>query len=530
VTSTIAAQRAFQTFPRGELREDAMRLWRNALRNATNPDTGAAFTEDEIAAATLRQSRWWIEADNLDLLLMSSQSRGLYLANQIRPDRAGSAFLEAYHSQLWRLPRLGAAGGSGPVAAPATVGSLWVGSTTVPNPAATWLRDPGGKRYQVLFTVAATAGGAGSGVDGAVVQLRAIDTGPDTNITAGTKLTYAQNGPLGSTGDPTVQSDFKDGASLETDAAWGRRIMDRIRHKPAAGNPAHFRAWGRDASVSVLDAYVYPCAFHAGSTLVVVTSKRGSVEGPTGLIPSVGTLSDVTKYLTPPGSPVVPRPPHVLVLPPTSQAADLVLSLQMRAASASGWIDARPWPEQLAGVATTITAVTDQQNFAVTIPAGSSAPPAGITPSLMVWDESRSRLEKLIVSSVTLDSGDVYDVVLASAPITTLATGQIVSPDNGRREVVAEAIEAFFDDLGPGEVVDLSTDDRAHRAFRFPEPFETASQRVGSGVLTYLRDVLQASVANEGLESVSSMTPTVPSEPGLGPALMVAGKVGIYAA
>ena len=44
-----ATDREFSFFTRGQHRELILALWRNSLREPTNPDTGAAFTETEIA-------------------------------------------------------------------------------------------------------------------------------------------------------------------------------------------------------------------------------------------------------------------------------------------------------------------------------------------------------------------------------------------------------------------------------------------------------------------------------------------------
>lgn len=527
MTSTVAAERAFVTFRRGELREDALRLWRNHLRQQTNPDTGAAFTEDEIAAATVRQSRWYIDADKDDLVFgMAAQQRALFLADQLRPDRASSGFLNNQHGPLW-LPegKLPASGGSGTYSAPATVGSPFVGSTTVPDAAATQLRDAAGRRFQVLFSVFATAGGAGGGVDGAVLTLKGVDTGEETNIAAGTELEYSANGPLGAAVPGAVVADFRGGAAAETDADFAKRMLDRIRYKPASGNAAHFRHWARGANVAVQDGYVYSCAFHANSLLVAVTAKRGTTLGPTGRIPSVGTLADVIARIVPPGSPVVPAMPHVLVVDTVPQSSDMVMALDMRRLSSAGWTDGTSWPGRDGVSPTTVTDVTSQVSFKITYP--SSVPLPSSTPSLMAWNAAQWRFEKLAVQSVTADGANVFSVTLSSAPAMTIATGVYVMPDNGKRLQIAQAIEAYFDSLGPGEIV-ATTDDRAHRALRFPEPYDEAPQVAGSGVVAYLRDTLQASLANEQVVSVSSTTPAIPADPLTGPSLMVAGKVAVY--
>jgi hypothetical protein len=44
--------RPFRVFTRGELREEILSDFRITLREKTNPETGALFTEDEIATAT----------------------------------------------------------------------------------------------------------------------------------------------------------------------------------------------------------------------------------------------------------------------------------------------------------------------------------------------------------------------------------------------------------------------------------------------------------------------------------------------
>ncbi len=124
--------------------------------------------------------------------------------------------------------------------------------------------------------------------------------------------------------------------------------------------------------------------------------------------------------------------------------------------------------------------------------------------------------------------GDLFTVVLNTAPATTLAVGSIISPDNGKRDAIAQAYETYFDSLGPGEVVDLTTDERGHRAFRSPRPNEEYPQRAGTGVGTFLRDSLGASIADELPVFYGSQTPAIPASPDDGPSLMVTGELGIY--
>jgi uncharacterized phage protein gp47/JayE len=531
---TVAVlDRPFAVFGRGEMREELMTSFRVGLRQVINPETGLPFAETDIAIATSKLSAWWLEADALDIVMFaSSQARAQWLADQADPLRASTEWLERFHLRMWREGKLLAAGGSGQATTAAAAGTPWPGSTTIGDPVATVGRDPAGKRYQVLFGVITP----GSGV--ATLTLAGIDTGDETNLPIGTVISW-ENAPLGSSGDGTVTVAFTGGAPAEDDAAAAKRLLGRIRHKPAAGNNAHFRSWARDASVSVEDACVFACAFNAGSTLIVPVQKRVNALGPTVRVASAGTLAAVTAYVTPPGSPVAPTPPHVVVTPAVSAPTDMVLSLAMPKGRSSGWEDLQPWPAQSAGTGAVVTVVTDQQHFRISCPV---ALPTGVTaPKLMIWDKTQSRFTQLLVTSVVAAGAGLFDVVLSAPPTaplvragqsavqTVITVGDGISPYSRRLLVMAEAIEGFFDSLGPGEVVDLATDLRAHRAFRWPEPSEELPQRAGASVLSWLRDALGSALADSNLESNSNPTPAVPADPIAGPTMITVGRVGVYA-
>ena len=148
---------------------------------------------------------------------------------------------------------------------------------------------------------------------------------------------------------------------------------------------------------------------------------------------------------------------------------------------------------------------------------------------MMVWNDGTSRFESLSVSSVSLFGGSDYTVTLSQAPSFTIAVGDYVSPDTERRVEIAEAVEDYFDSLGPGEVINLSTDVRAHRAFRFPEPYEEWPQTAGSTVVTYLHDSLGVALASAEMISMSVTSPTVATYPEDGPFLITLGNLAIYA-
>ena len=310
------------------------------------------------------------------------------------PLRANSEFLRGQWSRRTGLKPRPAAGGSGPVDVVATVGSTFVGSTTIPDPVATFGTDDAGLRYQVLYTEVVGVSGT------ARIEVVGVDTGPNTNLEPGATLKPA-NGPIGWTVPGIVATKFRGGRLDETDAELARRIAWWLRHKQAAGNNADFRGWAEGATASVEAAFEYAAAAHAGSIFLALTQARGNVRGPLGRIPSVGTITAVRAAVTPPGSSQVPSHPYVLVTPTNGVACDTVARLSMPRASDTGWADLDVWPgTNDDGDPVTVTLVTNQQDFRITIGVGSDDLPSGLTPRLMVWDATISRYEALVVQAV----------------------------------------------------------------------------------------------------------------------------------
>jgi hypothetical protein len=402
------------------------------------------------------------------------------------------------------------------VLATAQAGTVFVGSTTIPDPSAIYGTDAAGLRSQVRATE--TTPGSGE----VTLTLVGIDTGRATNLVVGDVITWGNPTPqMGATA--VVTSDFTGGTADETDAEFARRLGARIRHKPAAGNRSHFRLWARAASNAVEDACVYACAFHAGSVLVVPIQKRAGVAGPNARIASTAVLEAVRNRVVPAQSPDVPARAHVVVVPAVAEPSDLLLNLSMARGSSNGFADLVPWPGYTSSVSV-VSAAPDSTHFTMH---SDTALPSGVTaPRLMRWNASTSRFESLSVSSVTSVGAGLYDVVLSVS--ASVAFGDYISPDTARRTSIAEAIESYFDERGPGEVVDLDDDDRAHRAFRFPEPNEELPSRAGSTVTTRLGDVLGLALADSELISASVTTPSVLDTPLDGPSMVTLGKVAIY--
>lgn len=510
----------FEKFQAGEIRDQMLLSFRESLRTLVDPQTGQQPTEDLIRQVTLQGGRYWVEANDIDLMIMGVQRRDYFLGQQLDPRTASTAFLESFHGPASGLPRLPATGSQGNVSAVATPGTVFIGSTVIGDPLATRGSDPAGLRYQVFQNTVTPGSGT------AQLTLVAIDTGEKTNVPIGTPIKWT-NPPVGAAPLATVVSLFRGGTSAETDQQWGNRIFAARSTRPRAGNPAHFMLWARRSSNAVDGAFVFPCAQNAGSLTVTVTQKRGGTVGPLARIPNTETMINLTGYIVPPASPVVPPRAYVVAVGSRSEPSNLGLLLGLRKSSKAGWADAVPWPGSAAVPSPVVLAPTTT-TFSLTTSA--PLPVNNSTPELMVWHEALSVFERLNVASVTQNISDPlqYDVVLASAPSFALAVGMFVSPFTYRIAAIAAGIEAYFDALGCGEVVNLQTDMRAPRAYRRPIPDVASPAQVSSEIVEYIRDALGGNLGGSTLDFASITQPSIGS-PSEGPFLLTAGKIGIYA-
>jgi len=541
-------ERAFVVFQRGYVRDNIiLATFRNKLRLMVNPGTGILFTEDEVLRATAPGTRFYIEADSIDLFGQATQQRALFFAAQIDPRTANKQFLEDFHGSLWLGPdsRLPSSSSSGLVLATGINATIIPGSSTVPDPAAATATDPNGLRYQALETVVIVNGQA-------LLSMVSLDTGFVTRLPVNTEMRWSTNTNPGTDPTATVSSAFDGGFDAETDEEYSDRIVQRIRHRPASGNAVHFQAWAQESSSAVEQAFIYACALSAGTTVVALTEKRAiqviglPPEGPNARIPSLATLNTVAAYLTPPASPVVPERVFVLVTGIVPQPATMVMRISMATGRSGGWADAEPWPPYsssfpdpgltvVAGGGLTLSFITDQS-----LP-GEVAVLSGVDASqLMLFNPEISRWVELDVLSVTDPTpgssiARTFVVVLSSLPglldenfVARLPlVGDKISPFTDRADIIANSVEAYFDTLGPGEAV-LTTSVQYARAARRPIPAVSYPFRAGQGILRYLLSGLGGTAADAELTSISRNEPDIPTNIVDGPNMITFGATNIF--
>jgi hypothetical protein len=532
MTITTSDERPFITFQRGQVRDMMLAHFRNGLMALVNPDTEEFFTRDEIRIATQEGSRIYIELDAIDIFGQSVQQRARFTAQQADPSRASTAWLRNFHGALWGIFPLPASSGAGDVQWKATPGSTFVGSTTLGDGSASTTSDPLGNLYQVETTV--VTGGTGI----ATLTLIAVNGGKSTNPEVGTAFAFAANFPVGADPTGTALATFTGGFDPESDAEFVLRLLDRIKRRPASGNNAQYRAWARAVSTAVETAFVYACALNAGSTFIAITQKRGTALGPLARLPSTALLIQARAYLTPPASPVVPGRVFALVTDLTSDPVSMALGLTMRKGTSAGWFDVVPWPAPIDNLGSTtafcrVTSLTSQTQFRISssasLPDGATTLTAPDAPSVMVWDAATSKFHRLVVGSITFIAGTTYEIVLNGAPDVTIGIGSVVCPYTELLDLLSSAVEAYFDSRGPGELIDLNTDPRSGRAFRWPEPNDEAPSDAGQSIGATMFDVLGTALSGLALQFITHQSPLLPTNIAEdGPNMLTIADFGVY--
>jgi hypothetical protein len=386
--------------------------------------------------------------------------------------------------------------------------------------------------YQVLITTTVPLSGQ---VD---LTFVAVNGGKSTNPVVGTEFQKVDNFPPSAEPTANVLTAFTGGFDPETDAEYVVRLLDRIKRRPASGNNAQFRAWAREVSTAVETAFVYACAFNAGSTVVTILQKRGQSIGPLARVASAGLLAQARAYLTPPTSGVVPSRPFVLVTPINPDPISMALTLSMRKGSSAGWEDISPWPIPVDTASSItafsrITAFTDSTHFKISsqaLPNGATMLTAPDAPEMMVWDPATTRFERLDVLSVTFDSGNNFDVVLNEPPTTPIALNSAISPYTAQLDGLGKTIESYFDGLGPGEAVNLETDPRSGRAFRWPPPNDEYPSEAGQSVSSKIFEVLGTAVSGALVRFITHGVPPLPENFAEdGPNQLTIDDFGVYA-
>lgn len=381
----------------------------------------------------------WADAGSLLI------SKAVILSNGISPSTAAGSLLDAWMARRG-TKRGSAVGGGGAV----TVQTSSNGAQIFAKDVLTHL--PSGLQFQVLST--------GLYTNGQEVPIVGLSTGPNTDLPAGTVLTWL-NPRQGVTSSNAVIVAQADGSGLdggtgpETDDAGQSRLQQLAANPPASGNDGEYQKFVSEIDeVAVEQCFTHPGVMGPGTTGVTFTLRAGVLGA--SRIPNATQLATVLSLL----AGAFPADDGIYMCAIVANPVPVVLKVSW-AQAASAWADATTFPQYhgpiaTAGVsaATTAGGVLSPTAFRVTSAAMTEVPQVG--QSIAFFDLANLVFRRKKLLTVTTISSTAYDVTVdlssgvSDASYTPLS-GQPCCPWSDSLNSVVTPLVTYFSKLGPGE-------------------------------------------------------------------------------
>lgn len=353
--------------------------------------------------------------------------------------------------ELEGIFRLGEAGASGAVTITASAGGTTIFSgDELTNPAT-------GLRYEAVNTKTHS--------NGAQVLVRAIDTGPSTNVEAGVVLQWTSPrpgcGPNATVVEQADGSGLSGGREEESDEGYLRRAV-QIRAEVAA---TEFQSLALSCpTVPVEQAFVYPAIRGPGTVGIAFTLRPQQSGG--NRIPNAAQITEVESWITGQAQ----ADDHIFMLTVVAENADLALKVDWTA-DAPGWVDASTWPKYYAEGAfvgtpnaVVVDSATSPTSFVLETQNSyyTGVPDPVVGQTIGFYDSAKGvfRRKKILNVSgsgpwtITVDTSND-----ASDTSYTPVVGQRACPWSESLDDLVPPIATYFDRLGPGEQVASYPDD-----------------------------------------------------------------------
>ncbi|MGN6107661.1 MAG: baseplate J/gp47 family protein [Kofleriaceae bacterium] len=342
------------------------------------------------------------------------------------------------------------------------------------------------------------------------VPIQGIDTGPATNLNAGTVLVWTNPRP-GCEQKATIKAQSNGrglvgGRDAATDDEYRQVLLQRLANPPASGNDAHIReAVFNTPGVAVQAVWTYPAIKGPGTTAVAFTVMPDSATS--GRIPSESQTQIVEDHV----KSVFPGDFSIFVVEVLEQAVTVVLEASWRT-TAPGFIDSPTWPPYVASDLVRVTGglsglpTPDASNFRLhTDTASTTAPQAGET--IAFYNLTTGTFSRKRIGTVTvITAGKTWDITCDTSSNATDTTyipevGQAASPWSDSLDALVAPVAGFFNTNGPGEMV-AGVVDPGVRQKRQPEAPDWPNE---------ITNRLIAPVqAVQALKDASLLEPTIP--------------------
>jgi uncharacterized phage protein gp47/JayE len=397
----------------------------------------------------------------------------LYAAARINNDQtvlenARGAAQDAWAARHGVEPRREAFGASGAVIFAGNTGGATIATDDEIK------HESSGMRYSVLST--------DHYIPGDPISIVGKDTGPATNLPAGTQLKWTS--PRSGSGDYAIVATggLSGGRDKENDDEFYLRIKNEMQTRAASGNDAEYQLEAeKTPGVAMQKSFTHPGILSSGTMCLVFTMLP---EHPGGSrIPNSTQVGLVESHVT--GE--FPADDGAMFGMVANQNADVVYAMDF----ANGWADLAPWPRYYAASpssgpgAVRVTAATSATAFTLGtsngIYIGAQQPTVGQT--FAFYDQASFTFRHKRILSFTGTGPWVVTCDTtnnASDTSYTPVVGQRACPwsdsldsilytaaiDN---ETPASGVLAYFDTLGPGEQV-VTFYDEGSRQRRQPQP------------------------------------------------------------
>lgn len=384
-------------------------------------------------------SRVWADAAS------SILSTAVLISNSVSRATATGTRLDDWAARLG-TQRLGPVGAAGAVSTSTSTS----GATIFSGDLLTHI--PTGLRFQVTNTGLYTSASA--------IPINGVDTGPSTNLPAGTILTWASPRPgvTSSNGAATIlaQADgsgLSGGVSAEDDNSLRARLDYIASNPPASGNDAQYQqALLSTPGVAVQQGFTYPAVLGPG-TIAVTFTLRPAQPG-ANRIPNATQLALAAAYL----GGVFPAGDSIMMCALVSVPVTVVLKV-LWAVGAAGWADGTTFPNyhaspNLVSAAPNAGAVLSPTAFRVTSSAMTEVPTVG--QSIGFFDLTNLVFRRKKLATVTTISPSAYDVTVdtttgVSDTGYTPINGQACCPWSDSLNSLITPVLSYFATLGPGE-------------------------------------------------------------------------------
>jgi len=496
-----------------QIRDDYLRTYANCLkrRGIAQPNISDG-TEIYVRATALAQQ------------IYAASVATPAVANAQMPDSAQNDDLVRVAAQ-YGLALRPASGSVGALTLAASV------SAPIGIVAGQQLIDPNGLAYQVSVGGQYTVGGTN-------VPIASVDTGPSTNLLAGTVLRWVAPPPYVQPTALVASPGLSEGKGSDTYEDLRARLLERLANPPNGSNWSTATSAAEDASSAVQKAFAYQACNGPGTLhLAVVAAAAGSN------YTRVVDPFTMTNVVVPAVQAQYTEGIELVVTSVQDLPTSVSFSMSLPAAQTAtppgpggGWTDAAPWPTPpAAATQCTVTAVSS--NLAITVsalnaPVASSSAP-GITGSTICWvspNDYQLYTAHVVTSvdtsgygagpwSVTLD-GPFADTTGATIPV-----GAFVFPDAVNMQTYVDAILAGFGAFGPGEKTNLTS--LLPRASRRPVPQSAWPYSLNAAFLKNLTNSGQE-VYDAGFLWHQYTTPPLPSAISQAPYILTPANLAIY--